>query len=88
MCSTEQPIVFLAGLILLGCCHSVLANRAGHLAAHNALFETPLYNSITRYLTVEFNGFFSLKAAMNIHIGDHHPYTNIIGKVTCQPLVL
>lgn len=71
--------MFLSGFTLLGLCHCTIANRAGHLAAHNALFETPWLNYVARKIAIEFYGFYSLKSAMKIHIGEHHPYTNIIG---------
>jgi len=78
MCSTETPILFIAGFLLLGCCHSVIANRLAHLAAHNSLFETKWPNRIARWLSIEMYGFFSERVAYEIHISQHHPYTNII----------
>ncbi|KAF6030902.1 FADS6 [Bugula neritina] len=75
MCSTETPILFIAGFLLLGCCHSVIANRLAHLAAHNSLFETKWPNRIARWLSIEMYGFFSERVAYEIHISQHHPYT-------------
>jgi len=79
MCGVGSTLLLVSGTILLGLCHSVFANRASHLAAHNALFETEFLNRIAKWICVEFTGFFSLKAALKIHIAEHHPYTNIIG---------
>lgn len=80
LCNTDSVPIFLFGLFVLGLSHCTIANRAGHLAAHNAMFDTPWLNYVVRKFAIEFYAFFSLKAAMRIHIGEHHPYTNIIGK--------
>ncbi|XP_067944600.1 fatty acid desaturase 6-like [Watersipora subatra] len=79
LCSFESMLPFLVGFFILGSCHCVITSRAGHLAAHNALFESRRANEIARWFVVEVIGWFSDRAAVQIHIGDHHPYTNIIG---------
>lgn len=71
--------VFVFGIFLFGWIHSVFATKSGHLAAHGSLSSS---KNMTRPLSVffvEIIGSFSEELAYDIHIKEHHPYTNIIG---------
>ena len=75
----EEPFKVLLGIFLLGCYHSVFANKCGHLAAHGAMAESKSLNNILCHFFVEFVGSFSKHMAYDIHVKSHHPHTNIIG---------
>ena len=67
------------GFILLGFCHAILTQKAGHLAAHGALARSKRWNKFWCVLFVEFFGGYSEYLGYDIHIKCHHPHTNIIG---------
>ena len=64
---------------LLGAAHCIVANKAGHLAAHGGLTESRSLKKFLSLFTTEFIGSYSYWMAHYIHIDIHHPYTNIIG---------
>jgi len=67
------------GILLMCGYHTSLTARAGHLASHGALAESPKINYFLHVLFGEFVGSFSTKCGHDIHIKFHHPHTNIIG---------
>ena len=67
------------GFILLGFCHTIITQKAGHLAAHGALARSKRWNKFWCVLFVEFLGGYSEYMGYAIHIKCHHPHTNIIG---------
>ncbi|XP_041369649.1 fatty acid desaturase 6-like [Gigantopelta aegis] len=75
----DSILYFGLGIVLLGICHSVLATKAGHCAAHGAFCVSPAWNRFWTVFFVEFIGSFSADVAVDIHIKSHHPHTNIIG---------
>ena len=75
----DSLFCFGIGVALLGFCHSILATKGGHCAAHGSACASPAWNRFWTVFFVEFIGSFSSDAAMDIHIKSHHPHTNIIG---------
>ncbi|ELT90442.1 hypothetical protein CAPTEDRAFT_154687 [Capitella teleta] len=67
------------GMILLGCYHNCIAQKAGHLVLHGAYSPWRTFNEIITRVCVEVVGSFPTWLAHDIHIRIHHPHTNIIG---------
>lgn len=78
MSSSNFPI-FTAGVILLGCCHSVLAIKGGHVAAHKAVCQSAMWNRLLGFFFSDVCGTFPSDASYEIHVKGHHPHTNIMG---------
>ncbi|XP_067657038.1 fatty acid desaturase 6-like [Haliotis asinina] len=76
---SDSILTLVVGMLLMGCCHSVLATKGGHLSAHGSVCQSPAWNKFWTVFFVEFVGSFSSEAAIDIHIKYHHPHTNIIG---------
>ncbi|KAL4232036.1 Fatty acid desaturase 6 [Mactra antiquata] len=68
------------GIFLLGWIHSVFASKSGHLASHGSLSTDRQYSRPISVFFIEVIGSFSEELAYDIHIKQHHPYTNIIGQ--------
>ncbi|XP_045190405.2 fatty acid desaturase 6-like [Mercenaria mercenaria] len=75
----EEWLYMALGIFLLGWIHSVFATKSGHLAAHGSLSSNKVWSRPLSVLFVEVIGAFSEEMAYDIHIKEHHPYTNIIG---------
>jgi len=69
----------VAGAFLMGWSHSLLATKAGHMATHGSFTEDKKWSRPLSVVFVEIIGTFSEELAYDIHIKEHHPYTNIIG---------
>ncbi|XP_005102265.1 fatty acid desaturase 6 [Aplysia californica] len=77
--ASSDGIVFAAGIILLGLCHTLISVKSGHNAVHGSLCSSPFLNKYLGYFCSDFVGSFSSDAGYDIHIKCHHPHTNIIG---------
>ena len=76
---SDSAVVFVLGVVLLGCCHSVLSVKGGHLAAHKAAVRSAPLNRLLGFFFSDVCGTFPSDSGITIHIKEHHPYTNIIG---------
>lgn len=76
---SESWLHIVLGIFLLGWIHSATASKSGHLAAHGSLCDNKQFVRPLSVLFVEVMGSFSEELAYDIHIKEHHPYTNIIG---------
>ena len=77
---SDSWILLAIGTFLLGWMHSVFTVKGGHLSAHGGLSsQRSMVRPLARFF-VEFCGQFSEELAYDIHIREHHPHTNIIGR--------
>jgi fatty acid desaturase 6 len=76
---SESWVNIGTGIFLLGWMHSALATKNGHLSAHGSLSSNKSWTRPLSVLFVEIIGSFSEELAYDIHIKEHHPYTNIVG---------
>lgn len=71
---------FTSGMLLYGAGQTILALRAGHLASHGGLCRSSAANRFWSWMLVEVVGSFSVRVGREIHLVEHHPHTNIIGR--------
>ena len=71
----QQAVAF----VILGLAHCTLANKAGHVSAHNGLCDSNRWGDFWCRFFVEFIGGYSAQMGIHSHIKMHHPHTNIIG---------
>ncbi|KAK7508447.1 hypothetical protein BaRGS_00000013 [Batillaria attramentaria] len=76
---SESIPVFAFGVFLLGCCHSILALKGGHLATHGAVCRSRPLNRLQSFFFSDVCGTFPSDSSHTIHVKEHHAYTNIIG---------
>ncbi|KAL8566042.1 hypothetical protein ACOMHN_062771 [Nucella lapillus] len=76
---TDSVPVCCVGVALLGCCHSILALKGGHLASHRAAVKSPAINRVLGYFFSDICGTFPAETAVTVHVKEHHAYTNIVG---------
>lgn len=67
------------GIFILGCCHSTLAIKTAHIAAHGSLTTNKTLQNMLSHFVSDICGSFSADLGYDIHIKVHHPHTNIIG---------
>lgn len=77
---SDSLAVCAFGIFVLGCCHNTLAVKGGHLAAHRAAVQSAPLNRLLGYFFSDMCGTFPSEAGVTVHVKEHHPYTNIIGK--------
>lgn len=76
---SDSLIMLAVGTFIFGWMHCVFAVKGGHIAAHGGLSsDRRMIRPLSKFF-VEFCGQFSEEMAYDIHIRQHHPYTNIIG---------
>ena len=75
----DSPAACVLGIFVLGCCHSILSVKGGHLAAHRAAVQSVPLNRLLAFFFSDICGSFPSDSSFTIHIKEHHPYTNIIG---------
>ncbi|XP_076467961.1 fatty acid desaturase 6-like [Babylonia areolata] len=78
MKSDSFPICCL-GVFLLGCCHSTLAVKGNHLTSHRAVVQSAPINRLLGYFFSDICGTFPTEASHELHVKQHHAYTNILG---------
>lgn len=77
---SDSWIMVVFGTFLYGWMHSAFTVKSAHLAAHGGLSsDKRIVRPLGRFF-IEFCGQFSEELAYDIHIKEHHPYTNIIGR--------
>ena len=76
----DSWILLAIGTFIYGWVHSVFAIKCGHLAPHGALWRHRFLTRPMSRFFVEFCGQFSEELVYDIHIKNHHPHTNIIGR--------
>ena len=76
----DSWISIALGTFILGWVHTSFTVKSAHLGAHGALSNNRnLIRPLGRFF-IEFCGQFSEELAFDIHIREHHPHTNIIGR--------
>ncbi|XP_059146694.1 fatty acid desaturase 6-like [Physella acuta] len=77
--ASTNPLVFTAGILLLGCCHGMITIKSAHMAVHGAVCASPFWNRMWCFVASDIVGTFSADVGYAIHVKGHHPHTNIIG---------
>ena len=76
----DSWILLAVGTFFHGWMHAAFTVKCGHLAVHGGLTNNrSMIRPLTRFF-IEFCGQFSEELANDIHIKEHHPHTNIIGR--------
>ncbi|XP_059527121.1 fatty acid desaturase 6 [Myotis daubentonii] len=76
---SENVLVFVLGITILGVCHSTLTVKGSHLATHGALTESRCWSKIWAHFFVEVCTAFPAEDARYGHVKMHHGYTNVLG---------
>ena len=76
----DSWILLGLGTFLLGWVHAAFTMKCAHISAHGGLTSNRrMIRPLLRFF-VEFCGQFSEELVYDIHIREHHPHTNIIGR--------
>ncbi|ELK12388.1 fatty acid desaturase 6 [Pteropus alecto] len=78
LCS-ENVLVFVLGITVLGVCHYTLTVKGSHLATHGALTESKRWSRIWALFFVEVCTAFPAEYAKYGHVKMHHGHTNVLG---------
>ncbi|KAM5216619.1 fatty acid desaturase 6 isoform 1-T1 [Hipposideros larvatus] len=76
---SENVLVFVLGITILGVCHYTLTVKGSHLATHGALTESKRWSKIWAFFFVEVCTAFPAEYAKYGHVKIHHGYTNVLG---------
>ncbi|XP_037610137.1 fatty acid desaturase 6 [Sebastes umbrosus] len=76
---SSQVLWFIAGMLLMGMAHAVIAYKGTHLASHGSLSESQAWGKFWAIFFIEICGSFSAQAGVHGHIKMHHAHTNVIG---------
>lgn len=77
--SSDNRLTQLSGVLCWGWVHAAWANKAGHLAVHGGLADSPAAGRFWARFFIDFWGTFSAEAGHSIHVKMHHGHTNIVG---------
>lgn len=76
---SENVLVFVLGITILGVCHYTFTVKGSHLATHGALTESKRWSKIWALFFVEVCTAFPAEYAKYGHVKIHHGYTNVLG---------
>ena len=72
-------IHFAIGIFILGAVHVMFITKGAHSAAHGMLGPWKAWNYFWGIFFTEIVGGFTYDASFEIHVGVHHPHTNVVG---------
>ncbi|KAM9119161.1 fatty acid desaturase 6 [Pangshura tecta] len=75
---SNNALLFLLGIFILGIVHHTVTVKGSHLASHNALTESKSWGKVWAIFFLEVCSAFTAEQAYYNHVKLHHGYTNVI----------
>ncbi|XP_078506940.1 fatty acid desaturase 6 [Lissotriton helveticus] len=76
---SDNILLFLCGITILGAAHSTITVKGSHLASHGALAESKRWRTFWAAFFIEVCSAFPAQVGAYNHVKLHHAHTNIIG---------